>query len=459
MSRIVLFFLLTLIPTIPANSQDPDSLMINRIFSNALLDYTSYNNLKYLCENIPGRLAGTEASIKAVNYFTKLLESSGLDTVYLQKIMVQKWDCSSKPTLAIIEKNKKARMLNICALGPSVSTDKDGLTGEVIEVKNLQELEKLGKETIRGKIVFFNRPMDNSLFSTGEAYGEVIDQRIHGASEASKYGAVASVLRSLATNIDDFPHTGVLRYKEGIKKIPAVAVSTKDAELLSERVKKNSTLKVTLNVACKDHGPVESYNLIGDITGKKKPDEIILIGAHIDSWHNSPGAHDDGAGCMHMIDVIRIFNELKIKLDRTLRIVLFMDEEMNQSGATEYTALTEKAKLNHYAAFESDGGGHSPRGFSICASDSSMASICRFKKYFDPFQITIFSKGGGGIDIRALNEFGTPLLQPIPDFQRYFDYHHSTNDSFDKINHRELQLGAAAIAGMVYLIDRQGIKR
>lgn len=459
MNRIVLFFLLTIILNIPANSQDPDSLIINRIFSNALTDYTSFNNLKYLCEKAPGRLAGTQASISAVNYCKKVLESYELDTVFLQKIKVQKWDCSSEPTLAIIEKNKKNRKLNICALGPSVATGKEGVVAEAIEVKDLKDLEKLGKKKIKGKIVFFNRPMDNSLFSTGKAYGGAIDQRIHGASEASKYGAAASILRSLTTSIDDFPHTGVFRYEEGIKKIPAVAVSTKDAELLSKKLKKNPKLQLKLNVTCKDHGPVESCNLIGDLKGKKKPEEIILIGAHIDCWHNTPGAHDDGAGCVHMIDVIRIFKELKIKPNRTIRIVLFMDEEMNQSGGKEYAALTEKTKLNHYTAFESDGGGPSPRGFSICASDSTMKSIIRFKKYFEPYHITLFNEGRGGVDIRKLNEFGTPLIGPILDVQRYFDYHHSENDTFDKINHRELQLGAAAIASMIYLIDKHGIKR
>lgn len=459
MSRIVISILLTSILILPVNSQDQDSITINKIFSNALTDYASYNHLQYVCENFPGRLAGSEASLQAVNYLKKVLESFNLDTVFLQKIMVQKWDCSSEPVLTIIEKNKKKIKLNTCALGPSVATGKEGVTAEVIEIKNFEELKKLGNEKIKGKIVFFNRPMDNTLFSPGKAYGEAMDQRIHGASEASKYGAVASILRSLTTSIDDFPHTGVLRYEEDIKKIPSVAVSTRDADLLSKRIKENPNLQVTLIVNCKDHGPVESYNLIGDIKGHTKPDEIILIGAHIDSWYNTPGAHDDGAGCVHMIDVIRIMKELKIKLNRTLRIVLFMDEEMNQTGGKEYAALTEKTKLNHYVAFESDGGGHTPRGFSICAGDSTTESISKFKSYFEPYQITVFDEGRGGVDVRKLNEFGTPLISPILDIQRYFDYHHSANDTFDKINHRELQLGAAAIASLVYLIDERGIKR
>jgi hypothetical protein len=454
-----LLLIIVLIIGLKSNSQDTDSLLISKIYKNALTSFDSYNNLKFLCEKTPGRIVGTKASLAALEYMKKVLTFYKLDSVYLQKFNAPKWDCNSDPTLYIMRGTKKNKELNICALGPSVATDKDGLIAQVIEVTSFEELEKFGNNKIKGKIIFFNRPMENKQFSTSKAYIDAFDQRLHGASEASKYGAVAVIVRSLTTSIDSFPHSGVVVYKDTIKEIPAVAISTRDAELLSNKMKNTPDLALKLTVGCKQYKPAESYNIIGEIKGQKKSDEIILIGAHIDGLYNAPGAHDDGAGCVQVVDVLRIFKELNIKPKRTIRVVLFMDEEMKQTGAEEYAALTEKMKLKHYIAIESDRGGHTPRGFSIDADSSVIKRICRFKKYLEPYKVSDFHKGYGGVDIKRLKKFNVPLIGFFPDGQRYFDYHHSANDSFDKIHQRELQLGTASIATLVYLIDKHGIDK
>lgn len=459
MKRMVFIFTLFLFTGYPIHSQDADSLQISRIYGNALTSFDSFNNLRFLCEKAPGRLVGSKASITAVKYLQKVLFSYSLDSVYLQKFKAPKWDCESDPTLFIVKNKKETKGLNICALGPSVATIEEGLTAPVIEVQNFEELYKLGVEKIKGKMVFFNRPMDSKLYNPGKAYVGAFDQRLHGASNAAKYGAVAVIVRSLTTRIDSFPHSGVVVYQDTITKIPAVAVSTQDAEVLSNHLKKSPDALVKLTVNCKRYKPVESFNLIGEIKGQKNPNEIILIGAHIDAWYNSPGAHDDGAGCVQMVDVLRIFRELKIKPKRTIRVVLFMDEEMEQTGAEEYAAISEKLQCNHYVAIESDGGGHTPRGFSIDANSLTLNSIIRFSKYFEPYKASDFYKGYGGVDIKRLKKFGVPLIGFRADNQRYFDYHHSANDSFDKVNHRELQLGTATIASLVYLIDKFGIEK
>jgi hypothetical protein len=459
MNRIILSLIIALIIGHESNSQENDSLLISKIYKNALTSFDSYNNLKYLCEKAPGRLVGSEASIVAVNYMKKILTTYKLDSVYLQKFNAPKWDCSTDPTLYTMNGRKKNKALTICALGPSVATAKDGLIAQVIEVKHLEELEKLGNNMIKGKIVFFNRRMDNKQFNTSKAYVDAFDQRLHGASEASKYGAAAVIVRSLTTSIDSFPHSGVVVYKDTIKEIPAVAISTRDAELLGNKLKIAPDLKVKLTVNCKQYKPAESYNVIGEIKGQKMPDEIILIGAHIDAWYNTPGAHDDGAGCVQVVDVLRIFRELNVQPKRTIRVILFMDEEMKQTGAEEYAALTEKMNYRHYVAIESDRGGHTPRGFSIDADSSVINNIIRFKKYLEPYKVSDFNKGYGGVDIKRLKKYNVPLIGFYPDGQRYFDYHHSANDSFDKVHQRELQLGTASIASLVYLIDKYGIDK
>ncbi|MCU0457033.1 MAG: M28 family peptidase, partial [Bacteroidales bacterium] len=289
-------------------SQDPGK-MISEIFSEALTDRTAYNHLEYLCKKTKGRLAGSAASLRAIDYTRKALTDAGADTVWLQKVTVPHWLRGSEKCM--VRSSVCGTMeLTISALGLSVGTEREGISAGVIEVQSFDELRRLGKENIEGRIVFFNRPVDNSLINTFSGYGGAVDQRISGASEAAAYGASAVIVRSATQFLDDFPHTGTLRYIEGVKKIPAVAVSIVDADLLGSWLDKDPLLSVNLISTCKNLPDTISYNVIGEIRGSAKPDEYITVGGHLDSWDITEGAHDDAGGCVQAIEMIRIYRKL-----------------------------------------------------------------------------------------------------------------------------------------------------
>ena len=435
-------------------SQDQDSIMIKRIFNEALSSRIAYENLRYLCKNFKGRISGSPQAEAAVEYTREVMYKMGLDTVFLQELMVKRWVRGDRETATVISDISENHELTISGLGTSVGTGNEGITGKVMEVHSFEDLEKLGIENVRGRIVFFNRPMDPALFNTFSAYGQAADQRTQGASEASKYGAIGVIVRSLTTSLDDFPHTGVLYYEEGIPKIPAVCVSTIDAGLLSDLLSEDPKLLLNIVSNCRNLEEVPSYNVIGEMKGSVYPGQIITIGGHLDAWDTGEGAHDDGTGCIQSIEVLRLFQVLGIQPKRTIRVVMFMDEEIAQRGGLKYAELAAQNKENHYAAIESDGGGLSPRGFDFSATDDRLERLLDLQKYFEPYGIDQFSRGGGGVDIGPLQQFGTLLISPDPDMQRYFDYHHSPNDTFEQVNIRELQLGSASIAALVYLIDK-----
>jgi carboxypeptidase Q len=343
--------------------------------------------------------------------------------------------------------------LSIAALGLSVGTSENGLDSRVVEVHDFEELKTLGRKRIEGKIVFFNRPVDNKLINSFSGYGGAVNQRTQGASEAAKYGAIAVIVRSATQALDDFPHTGVLRYEEGVMRIPAVAVSTIDAELLSQWLKADSSLMINLVSACKNNPDTWSYNVIGEIRGSVMPDQYITVGGHLDAWDIAEGAHDDAGGCVQSIEMIRIYKKLGIKPKRTVRAVMFMNEEMSGTGGRTYAEEAKKNGEKHYAALESDRGVMSPRGFGFDADGVKLEKLQDLAKYFVPYNIRDFDRGGGGSDISPLKEIGALQIGYMPDTQRYFSYHHSANDTFEQVNIRELQMGSAAIASLIYLID------
>jgi hypothetical protein len=343
--------------------------------------------------------------------------------------------------------------LSVAALGLSVGTSEKGISSKVIEVHDFEELKILGRKRIEGKIVFFNRPADNKLINSFAGYGGAVNQRTMGASEASKYGAAAVIVRSATQSLDDFPHTGVTHYEDGVNKIPAVAVSTVDAELLSLRLKADSLLTVHLISTCKNLPDTWSYNVIGEIHGYLKPDEYITVGGHLDSWDIAEGAHDDAGGCVQAIEMIRIYKKLGIKPKRTLRAVMFMNEEISGTGGRTYAEEAKKRGEIHYAALESDRGVMSPRGFAFDAEGLKLEKLQSLSSWFATYNIRDFDKGGGGSDISPLKALGALQIGYIPDTQRYFSYHHSANDTFEQVNIRELQMGSAAITSLIYLID------
>ncbi len=437
-------------------SQNPDSVFIKTIFDNALTSRVAYHNLEILTNIAPGRLVGSEESIVALKFLEKYFKDLGADTVYLQEFKTHSWACDSS-SVSILKKKSREIHLTCDALGTSLSTPPSGIEAEVIEVQGLADLEKLGTEKIAGKIVFFNRPMKDTFINTFAAYGDAVDQRAHGPAEAAKYGAAGAIVRSVTTSLDDYPHTGSSRFPEDVR-IPALAISTIAANLLSQELKDNPKTKIRIFVKSHDLPEVTTYNLVAEIRGKVKPDEAIIVGGHIDSWFNSPGAHDDGAGCVMSCDVLRIFKELNIQNIRTIRAVMFMDEEMFQAGGKAYADFVGQSGKRPYLALEVDEGAFTPEGFSVDAPDSVVNKLHAFKSLLEPYGIKYIRKGGGGVDIYPLKNLGVPLVAYVTDPQRYFDMHHSGNDTFDKINYRELNLGTGCVTTLIYLIDKYGVE-
>ena len=438
-------------------AQTKEEQTLKEIYKSSLTNSKCYSWLDYLSNKIGSRLSGSASAEKAVQYTKAQLETLGLDRVYLQEVMVPKWVRGEKET-AYIQDNKTKINVPICALGGSVATSKNGLTAEVIEVKSIKELETLGAK-IKGKIVFFNRPMEDEQIETFNAYSGCVDQRYAGAKEASKFGAVATIVRSMNLRLDDFPHTGAQSYGDIPKSqyIPTAAISTNGAELLSKTLKNNPKLKFYFKQSCKQMDDVLSYNVIGEIKGSEHPENIMVVGGHLDSWDLADGSHDDGAGVVQSMEVMNIFKNLGYKPKNTIRAVLFMNEENGGKGGKKYEELAQANKENHIFALESDSGGFSPRGFSLESDDANFNKILGWKNLFEPYLIHSFVKGHAGSDIEPLTSKMLVKAGLKPDSQRYFDYHHALNDKFDAINKRELELGAATMASLMYLIDQNGI--
>ena len=438
-------------------AQNSDELTIKQIYKSSLTNSQCYFWLDYLSNTIGSRLTGSTNAEKAVQYTKAEMENLGFDRVHLQEVMVPKWVRGEKEIAYIID-NKSKVNIPVCALGGSIATSKSGITAEVVEVRSLKELETLG-EKLKGKIVFFNRPMDPENIEAFVSYSGCVDQRSSGAKEAAKYGAVATIVRSMNFRLDDFPHTGNQNYGDLPKSqyIPAAAISTNGAEILSKSLKNNPKLKFYLKQSCQQMEDVLSYNVVGELKGTEYPENIMVVGGHLDSWDLADGSHDDGAGVVQSMEVLNIFKNIGYKPKNTLRVVLFMNEENGLRGGNKYEELSKSNNENHIFALESDAGGFSPRGFSIESDDANFNKILSWKNVFEPYLIHSFVKGHGGSDIGPLTSKSIVKVGLKPDSQRYFDHHHAANDTFDAVNKRELELGAATMAAMIYLIDKNGI--
>ncbi|WKN41890.1 M20/M25/M40 family metallo-hydrolase [Tunicatimonas pelagia] len=445
-----------LVAPVMAQSED-DATMLRKIYDETLLRGEAYENLRSLCKDVGGRVSGSPEAAAAVEWGRQLMQAYGFDSVFLQSVMVPHWVRGQQEIGRIVNSQKLGtREVNITALGNAVGTGDAGVLAKVVEVHTFDELADLGEENVKGKIVFFNRPMDQTQIQTGSAYGLAGNQRRSGPSEAAKYGAVGVIVRSLSTAFDDYPHTGSTVYSFNIPKIPAVAISTNDADLLSKTLEEEPTLSFYLETHCEMLDDVLSYNVVGEITGNEYPNEYIVVGGHLDSWDLAEGAHDDGAGVVHSIEVLRTMKAMDYRPKRTIRVVLFMNEENGLAGAKKYAELAEEHGENHLAAIESDAGGFAPRGFGLDVSDAAYDQIQRWKPLFEPYDLHKFDKGGSGADISALKPQGVELIGLRPDSQRYFDMHHSALDVFEIVNRRELLLGSAAMTSLVYLIDQYG---
>jgi hypothetical protein len=326
----------------------------------------------------------------------------------------------------------------------------------------MSELKKLGKAGLEGRIVFFNQPFDETEIQTFAAYGKAVVQRWAGPSMASKYGAIGTVVRSMTNTLDDYPHTGAMQYNDTFPKIPCCAISTIGAELLSKQIKDDPQTKFHFEMSCQTLPDEKSYNVVGEIRGSEHPDEYITIGGHLDSWDQGQGSQDDGAGAVQTLEVMRTFKALGLKPKRTIRFVMFMNEENGEKGALKYAELAKKNHEKHIAAIESDAGGYSPRGFGVGGKPGCTPEIRKkivgWKDLFLPYGVYDFTGNEGGTDIEPLEESGTVMLGLMPDSQRYFDIHHTAADTFDKVNKRELELGAASVAMMTYMLSEYGLQ-
>lgn len=447
-----LFFLLLSNSVIAQNS---DSTFIRSIYTEALINGQSYENLRSLCKDIGARLSGSTEAQMSIEWSKTRMEKCGFDKVYLQEIMVPHWERGTKEVGYIKTKDGKITKTNILALGGSIGTS-GLLEGELILFNSLEELKKASASSVKGKIVFINQKMDAQHIQTFKAYGGCYPLRNDGAVESAKLGAKAVIIRSLGMPIDEHPHTGGMHYEEEVKKIPAASISTKDAELLAELLKNNQA-NFVLEMDCRNFPPAPSFNVIGEITGSEKPNEIITVGGHLDSWDTGEGAHDDGAGVMHAMEALRILKTLGYKPKHTLRVVFFMNEENGNNGGETYATWVKSKGEQHIAAVESDSGGFTPRGFGVDGSKEHLAFLQGLAPSFKEYDLHLFQKGHGGVDIGPLKKQfpEIALFGFIPDSQRYFDFHHSPNDIFENVNKRELELGCATIASLLYYIDQK----
>ncbi|WP_405410055.1 M20/M25/M40 family metallo-hydrolase [Maribacter sp. Asnod1-A12] len=455
-SKLALFFVIAF--TYVGLSQHTDQEQIKKIYDTALTEGSGYGWLNYLSNQIGGRLSGSIQAQQAVDYTKAQLDSLGVDKVWLQPVMVPKW-VRGTPEFAYFETSPGTTTnIAICALGGSVATPSTGVKAKVIEVEGIEQLAELGKEEIKGKIVFFNKPMDATQIDTFSAYSNCVDQRYAGAKEASKYGALGVIVRSMNLRLDDYPHTGSMSYGDQTvsERIPAAAISTNAAELLSTSLKLDSEINFYFKQNCKQFNDVESYNVIGEIRGTTKPEEVIVVGGHLDSWDLGDGSHDDGAGCVQSMEVLNLFKKTGYKPKRTVRVVLFMNEENGLRGGNKYAEVANAKNEKHIFALESDSGGFTPRGFTFESSDKDFQKVLEWKSLFEPYLVHYFVKGFSGADIGPLKKEGLVLAGLRPDSQRYFDHHHAENDTFEHVNKRELQLGAASMASLIYLVDKYG---
>lgn len=439
-------------------SAQTEQATVDRFFAEALAHGQAYENLRVLTAEHPGRLAGSKSLEGAVVWAQQTLGALPLDRVYTQDVMVPHWERGAPESVALLDARGKSQPLAAAALGNSGATPADGLTAGVVEVKSLAEVRALGRTQLAGKIVFFNRPMDPATFRGMTAYGEAGDQRNQGPAAAAACGAVAVLTRSLTHALDDVPHTGNTRFPPAATAIPAAALSTRAADRLSAALAADPHTRVRVSIHARTLPDAPSYNVIGEIHGSEFPNEVIVVGGHLDSWDITPGAHDNGAGVVQSIEVLRLFRALGLKPRHTLRCVLFTNEENGLRGAVRYAELARREPGRHIFAVESDNGGFAPNGFNLGSTQGDAhLRAARWRGLFEPWGLWNFTKGTGGADIGPLMLAGVTIAGLTPDSQRYFDYHHTAIDTIDKVNPRELHLGAAALAALVWLVDTQGL--
>jgi hypothetical protein len=456
-----IIYLLLLVPffglsqsTEPSNA---DAVFIKKLSDEILTNGKAYDLLYELTKKVGGRIAGSPAMYKAEAWGEKTLQQLGAPSVSKQACQVPRWvrGTGDFASITSIDGKKQARALDVLALGNSLGDGKK-VEATILAVQNFEELEKR-KDEVKGKIVYFNNSFDATIVKTFEAYGKAGQYRRNGASQAAKYGAVGCIIRSLTSSTANDPHTGGMAYNDSFPKIPAQAVGPRDADYLWSLAKKSSTVKIKMATHGQFLPDTTGHNIIAEIKGAQFPDEIITLGGHLDSWDVNEGAHDDGAGVVHTMEVLRAMLAVGYQPKRTIRFVLFANEENGLRGGMAYAQAAKDKKEKHIFALESDEGGFTPRGFSFTASPEKVEAAKRWIPLLKPYGTSTMDDIGGGSDISPLNrQLQVPLCGFVPDPQRYFDIHHARSDVFENVNKRELLLGAVNIAGLIYLVDTYG---
>ncbi len=460
--RIILFMILCIFTGMVSAQSELDSLSIERyhtlsrsIVESALTDTVGYQWLRELCRIGP-RFVGTEKSLRAIQWAKRIMEENGLDRVTLQPVQVPRWIRGDVEKAEILKTPKTPhKQLSVAALGGSVPTPSEGLEAEVVEVPGLKALEAM-KEEVRGKIVFFNEHMDPGMIQTFSAYGRAVGQRVQGPARAAQAGAVGVIVRSVTTKYDNVPHVGTLAYVDSVPRIPAVAIGLRDADGLHDALREDPYLRIRMELSCRNAPDTLSYNVFCELTGTEKPEEVIVVGGHFDSWDKGHGAHDDGACCLQSLEVLHLLKRHSIRPRRTIRAVFFMNEEFGLNGAREYGRFSETSGETHLAGIEGDRGASTPRGFSVGSSPATLKKMQSWLPFLSKALIEWVRKGGGGGDVAQIKNAGA-YIGYVPDIQRYFDFHHSDNDVFSAVHPREFELGAAAMTILAYLISEEGI--
>jgi carboxypeptidase Q len=442
-------------------AQNDDSLLIKKISDEILSSGKAYENLRTLCKTVGARLSGSPQMYKAEEWGLSCLKEAGAVKVYLQDCLVPHWVRGGKDIAWVAYTDAKGKpvkeYLDVLALGNSLGTGKNGVKAKVILINNFDELEKR-KEEVKGKIVFYNYPFNPTYIQTFRAYGESGAYRRNGPSRAAKYGALAVVIRSMTASTDNNPHTGATQYDTTLPKIPCAAMGLKDADKLSKLLADGKQMELYYQSNARFFPEVTGHNVIGEITGSEFPNEVITIGGHLDSWDPAEGAHDDGAGCVHSIEVLRALRAVGYQPKRTIRVVLFANEENGLRGGNKYAEAGKTSGEKFYFALESDAGGFTPRGFGCTVSKEQLEKMQAWVPLLLPYGVYQITMGGGGADIGPLNRnFKTPLAGLVPDGQRYFDIHHARSDVFENVNKRELELGAVNMTALIYLVDKYGL--
>lgn len=445
-----------LLCSIIGRAQESDSVVMKRIADQILLKGKCYDDLKVLCKKVGNRISGSPQADKAVAWAEACMKSTGCDKVWLQPVMVPVWQRGEEHLALQFGADEAFIDVPMSSLGNSEGTKDKIVKAPIIMVHSFEEFEQLSPSAIEGKIIFFNYRFRQDFTQTFLGYSDAVKYRWQSPIIAGKKNITAIIIRSISTGKDDFPHTGSTKYAEGGKQYPIVAIGNETADKL-ERACKEGKAAAMLRSNCGMKGNALSYNVIGEITGSTAAKDYILVGGHLDSWDIGEGAHDDGAGCVQSIEVLSTIKQLGIQPKHTIRAVLFMNEENGLKGGTAYADSALARKEHHVFALESDAGGFSPRGIETTMSTAQRAAFKKYIPLFLPYGVYDFEREGGGADVGPLKKQAVVIGELIPDSQRYFDVHHTNNDVFETVNHRELKLGAAAMTMMIYLIDQHNL--